>query len=104
PATPDGGPEPARVPVRARRRELLPPLAGGRAHDRAVTPPLRVDVGDGVAVVTLDDPDRRNALSGPMVEAIVAAFDQLEGRDDVGAVVVTGAPPAFCAGADLSSL
>ena len=69
-----------------------------------MTGPLRVDVDEGVAVVTLDDPDRRNALSAPMVEAIVAAFDDLDGRDDVGAVVVTGTPPAFCAGADLSSL
>jgi enoyl-CoA hydratase len=40
----------------------------------------------------------------PMVHEIVEAFDDLEGRDDVGAVVVTGAPPAFCAGADLGHL
>ena len=65
---------------------------------------VRVDVEGGVAVVTLDDPDRRNALSGPMVDEIVAAFDRLEADDSVGAVVVTGAPPAFCAGADLSGL
>lgn len=65
---------------------------------------VRVDVDGGVAVVTLDDPDRRNALSGPMVDEIVAAFDTLEADESVGAVVVTGAPPAFCAGADLSSL
>lgn len=58
----------------------------------------------GVAVVTLDDPKRRNALSAPMVEAIVTTFDQLEADESVGAIVVTGAPPAFCAGADLSDL
>src|SRR5687768_17662869 len=40
----------------------------------------------------------------PMVHEIVAAFDDLEQRADVGAVVVTGAPPAFCAGADLGHL
>jgi enoyl-CoA hydratase len=65
---------------------------------------LRVDVEERVAVVTLDDPDRRNVLSLDLVGEIVAAFDRMEGDADVGAVVVTGAPPAFCAGADLSHL
>lgn len=66
---------------------------------------IKVDVdGRGVAVVTLDQPDRRNSLTLDMVNEICAAFDDLEGREDVGAVVVTGAPPAFCAGADLGHL
>jgi enoyl-CoA hydratase len=65
---------------------------------------VRVEVDGGVAVVTLDDPERRNALSGPMVDEIVDAFDKLEADESVGAVVVTGAPPAFCAGADTSKL
>ena len=65
---------------------------------------VRVEVADRVAVVTLDDPDRRNALDLGLCDDVVAAFDDLEARDDVGAVVVTGAPPAFCAGADLSHL
>lgn len=66
---------------------------------------VRVEVDDArVAVVTLDDPDRRNALDLGLCDDVVAAFDELEARDDVGAVVVTGAPPAFCAGADLSHL
>ena len=58
----------------------------------------------GVAVVTLDDPARRNALDLALVAEIVAAFDDLERDRSVGAVVVTGAPPAFCAGADLGHL
>ncbi len=62
------------------------------------------EVIEGVAVVTLDDPDHRNALNAAMVAEIVGAFDALEADPDVGAVVVTGAPPAFCAGADLSHL
>ena len=65
---------------------------------------VRCEVTDRVAVVTLDDPDRRNALNLAMVEEIEATFDQIEAGDAVGAVVVTGAPPAFCAGADLSHL
>src|SRR5919198_3081124 len=65
---------------------------------------VNVDTSDGVAVVTLNDPDHRNTLTLPMVGEIVAAFDALEADDAVGAVVVTGAPPAFCAGADLGDL
>lgn len=65
---------------------------------------LHVERRDAVAVVTLDDPGRRNALSGPLVEEVLAAFDELEADEGVGAVVVTGAPPAFCAGADLGDL
>jgi enoyl-CoA hydratase len=65
---------------------------------------LRVDIDQRVAVVTLDDPDRRNVLSLEMVDEMVAAFDRIEDDTDVGAVIVTGTPPAFCAGADLSHL
>lgn len=64
----------------------------------------RVDVVDRVATVTLNDPDKRNAISPAMVDGITEIFDALEADEGVGAVVVTGAPPAFCAGADLSHL
>lgn len=67
---------------------------------------LEVDVRaeQRVAVVTLNDPERRNALNRELVTEIVEAFNRLEGDTGVGAVVVTGAPPAFCAGADLGNL
>jgi enoyl-CoA hydratase len=65
---------------------------------------LRIDVAGGVARLTLDAPERRNALTLELVGEIVAAFDELEGDEAVGAVVVTGAPPAFCAGASLAHL
>ncbi len=64
----------------------------------------RVDVVDRVATVTLNDPGKRNAISPAMVDGITEIFDALEADEGVGAVVVTGAPPAFCAGADLSHL
>jgi len=57
-----------------------------------------------VAVLTLDDPERRNALSRTLVDAITSTVAALEADDSVGAVVVTGAPPAFCSGADVSAL
>jgi enoyl-CoA hydratase/carnithine racemase len=62
------------------------------------------EVRDRVAIVTLNDPDRRNSLTGPMVDEIVDTFDRLETDDAVGAVVITGAGPGFCAGADLGNL
>jgi enoyl-CoA hydratase len=65
---------------------------------------ILVEVSERVAVVTLNAPDRRNSLTLDMVGEIVAAFDDLEERADVGAVIVTGAPPAFCAGATLGHL
>ncbi len=65
---------------------------------------VTTEITDGVAVVTLNDPDKRNALNLGMVEEVMAAMDAIEADESVGAVVVTGEPPAFCAGADLSHL
>lgn len=65
---------------------------------------INVDRRDRVAVVTLDDPKRRNALNLDLCEELVAAIDDLEADAGIGAIVVTGNPPAFCAGADLSQL
>jgi enoyl-CoA hydratase len=65
---------------------------------------IHSEVEDGVATVTLDAPQRRHALTLDLVDEIVVTFDRLEADDAVRAVVVTGRPPAFCAGADLSHL
>jgi enoyl-CoA hydratase len=65
---------------------------------------VRVAVTDRVATITLDRPDERNTLTSEMVADIVAAMDAVEADDGVGALVVTGAPPAFCAGANLGNL
>lgn len=66
---------------------------------------VQVEVGhDGIGVLTLNAPERRNALTPTLVADIVAAGDWLEARDDVGVVIVTGAGSAFCAGAALSEL
>jgi enoyl-CoA hydratase len=65
---------------------------------------LHIATDDGVAVLTLEAPDRRNALTLDLVDEVVAALDQVESDPEVRALVVTGAPPAFCAGADLSHL
>jgi enoyl-CoA hydratase len=66
--------------------------------------PLHVERRERVAVLTLDDPDRRNALTAGLVQEIVTAVDHLEDDEEIGALVVTGAPPAFCSGADVGAL
>jgi enoyl-CoA hydratase len=65
---------------------------------------VRVDRHERVAVVTLIDRERRNAMTAGMVAEIVATFDELEADDGTGAVVITGEPPAFCSGADVAAL
>ncbi len=61
-------------------------------------------VVDGVATLTLNNPAERNTLTQPMVEEIVAAVDAAEADPAVGALVITGTAPAFCAGANLGNL
>lgn len=65
---------------------------------------LNVTVDAGVACVTLDAPERRNAFTVDLVDEMVATLDRVESDPSVGAMVVTGRPPAFCSGADLSHL
>lgn len=67
-------------------------------------PLVEMSITDRVATLTLNNPGERNTLTEPLVAAIVAAMDTLESDEGVGAVVVTGAPPAFCAGANLGNL
>ena len=59
------------------------------------------EVSDGVATVTLNDPEKRNRLSQEMLTQLVAAIRRAGGDSDARAVVLTGAGKAFCAGADL---
>ncbi|MGZ4508812.1 MAG: enoyl-CoA hydratase-related protein [Blastococcus sp.] len=63
---------------------------------------IRYEVADGVATVTLDRPDHRNAFSGTMADELAHAAGQADADDDVRVVLVTGAGRDFCVGADLS--
>jgi enoyl-CoA hydratase len=65
---------------------------------------ISIDIADGVGTVTLNDPTRRNAVTLEMCDQIDAGLTELEANPSVNAVVITGAPPAFCAGADLTHL
>ena len=68
------------------------------------TPDLRATVEDGVAVVVLDRPPRRNALTPGMVGGLGRVLAEVEVDDEVGAVVLTGAGGAFCAGGDVKAM
>lgn len=69
-----------------------------------MTDPVLIHVEDRVAVLTVNDPERRNAVTFEMSAALRHAVDAAEANPDVHAVIVTGAGKAFCAGADLSAL
>jgi enoyl-CoA hydratase len=65
---------------------------------------IETEVRDRVGILTLNDPDKRNAITLAMNDEIAAVLDAWEADDDVGAMVVTGAGKGFCAGADLDDL
>lgn len=62
---------------------------------------LRIDDHGAVRVLTMNRPQARNALSTELIEALHAALLESDRDDTVGAVVLTGTDPAFCAGVDL---
>ncbi len=62
---------------------------------------VKVDSKDGVAVITIHRPDKRNALDAVMHEHLVRAFDALKADQSVRVVVLTGAGKAFVSGADV---
>jgi 2-(1,2-epoxy-1,2-dihydrophenyl)acetyl-CoA isomerase len=61
-------------------------------------------VKDGVAILTMNRPDRLNALSGPMLDAMLEALPRLANDSNVGVVVLTGAGRGFCAGGDVKAM
>ncbi|MEO5974192.1 MAG: enoyl-CoA hydratase [Ilumatobacteraceae bacterium] len=63
-----------------------------------------LDIRQGVATLTLNNPSERNVLSSQMVHDILDAMDAIEANESVSAIVVTGAGSAFCAGAKLDDL
>ena len=64
---------------------------------------LRVEIDDQIATITLDRPEKLNALSRDLHNEMVAAATALQADDDVRVLIVTGAGRGFCSGADLTA-
>jgi 2-(1,2-epoxy-1,2-dihydrophenyl)acetyl-CoA isomerase len=68
------------------------------------TKDLLAHVDDGVAVITMNRPERRNAMSGGMLSAMSAVLAAFETDPEVACIVLTGAGGAFCAGGDVKGM
>jgi 2-(1,2-epoxy-1,2-dihydrophenyl)acetyl-CoA isomerase len=69
-----------------------------------MTTDLLESIKDGVATLTMNRPDRLNAMSRPMLDAMLEALHRLAEDPEVGAVVLTGAGRGFCAGGDVKAM
>ncbi len=65
---------------------------------------VHYETSNGIAVVTIDRPDVRNAVDRPTAEALAEAFRRFDSDDDLSVAILTGAGGTFCAGADLKGL
>lgn len=63
---------------------------------------ISLEAHEGIATLTLERPEKLNAVDPVMERELLAVFDVIDGDDDIRAVVVTGRGRAFCSGADLS--
>ena len=68
------------------------------------TEDLRTEISEGVMTITLNRPERRNALSDAMLEGLIASLADAETATDVGSILLTGAGGAFCAGGDVKGM
>lgn len=64
-------------------------------------PTVLLEVADGVAMITLNRPDKLNAFNEAMHSELAHAFDRIEAEESIRAAILTGAGRAFCAGQDL---
>ena len=64
---------------------------------------IRYEVAEAIATITLNRPEKLNAVTSALIQELIAGFEAADGDDAVRVVIVTGAGRAFCAGADLSA-
>ena len=82
----------------------MPQLAMPKRADRDAPPLVLRDDADGVATLTLNRPDARNALSSALMAALHETLEEIAEDPSVRVVVLAGAGPAFCAGHDLKEM
>jgi len=85
------------------RSHRRPRMAVRRTLDTG-TEDLSAHVEDRIALITMNRPKRRNALSGEMLRGLETTLAEVETDPDVGCVVLTGAGGAFCAGGDVKGM
>ncbi|HAB59022.1 MAG: enoyl-CoA hydratase [Acidimicrobiaceae bacterium] len=73
-----------------------------RGSEPMTDPVVRSEIAGGVCTVTLDDPERKNALSAQLTSELMDALDAAEADDAVRVIVLTNTGNTFCAGANLS--
>src|ERR1043166_8317636 len=81
-----------------------PRMSDRRTEDRGMDKQLIETIADGVATLTLNRPERLNALSAPIMDGLLEALPRLAADPAIGAVVLTGAGRAFCAGGDVKRM
>jgi len=65
---------------------------------------IKLEVGNGIATLTLNRPDKLNAFNNTMTKEIEMVLDDASQNDDIRVIVVTGAGRGFCSGADVSNM
>jgi enoyl-CoA hydratase/carnithine racemase len=73
------------------------------AWENTATEQIATDLSDGILTITLNRPERLNAWTATMCRELIDTFDRADEDDEVGAIIITGAGRAFCAGADLEA-
>lgn len=91
-------------PPAARHRRPFCGHDAARHYAETMPDLVLTQVEDRVALITVNDPDRRNAVTAESSAQLRAAVEAAEANADVHAVILTGAGKAFCAGADLTAL
>ncbi|MGP1274614.1 MAG: enoyl-CoA hydratase-related protein, partial [Caulobacterales bacterium] len=65
---------------------------------------IRHETKARIAIITIDRPERRNAVDGPTAQALADAFRRFDADEDADIAILTGAGGTFCAGADLKAI
>src|SRR3712207_4735393 len=91
----------------------MPVRSGGRRRGRSArqegelvagSGEVLLEVDGGVAVVTLNAPERRNALTPGMADELIGTFDEVDAKPEIGALVIRAEGKSFCAGGDIATL
>src|SRR5262249_23537564 len=82
---------------------MITGLADGNGEE-PMADEILCEIGDGIATLTLNRPEKRNAMNTAVLDGLRRLFDDLDERRDVRAVVVRSAGKAFCSGMDLQEM